>query len=319
MELLLSLAVFSIMIALGISLMHRREHHKQERGLLQRIAQPQIKQELEDTGITRDPDRPEGFLETFLPGARLLGWVQLRMTQAAIFSVSAADILTLTLGLTAVGGFAGWLWNGRSFAAALFVALGLGATPMLYVLWRRRQRLRAFDMQLPEILDMLKASLEAGHTLQRALQVGIDEFAEPAASELRVVMEQNSLGVPLERSLELMQERLPDENLRFLVTAVKIQVQAGTSLARIIGELARTVRDRHRMEMKVRVLTAQPRISGIAAGLMPVLVMFGMYFINPDHVHMLLFDPVGVMITKIAAALEITAFVVIYRMVRLDY
>src|SRR5205823_2162494 len=108
---------------------------------------------------------------------------------------------------------------------------------------------------------------DAGHTLQRALQVAVEEFAEPAAGELRIVLEQNSLGIPLDQSLELMLQRVPDDNLRFLVTAVKIQAQSGSSLGHIIGQLASTVRDRHRIAMKVRVLTAQPKITGIVAGL----------------------------------------------------
>ena len=103
------------------------------------------------------------------------------------------------------------------------IAMGLGAAllPLLYVAWRGQRRLRTFDQQLPEILDLIKSSLDAGHTLQRALQAAVEEFAEPAAGELRIVLEQNRLGVPLARALEYMLERMPDENLRFLVVAIR--------------------------------------------------------------------------------------------------
>jgi len=318
MELLVAASIFLAVMVLGAAVARQRQKRMLERRLLLRIAKPEIKAEPIDTGILREQEQDPGVLGYYIPGARLLRWWQTLLGQAAVHT-SATEMLSLTFVLAAVGAVAGCVWKGASLSAALPPALALGSTPLLYILWRRRKRLKAFDCQLPEVLDMLKASLEAGHTLQRALQVGVDEFAEPAAAELRLVLEQNRLGIPLERSLELMLERLPDENLRFLVMAVKIQAQAGTSLANIVGELARTVRDRHRMEMKVRVLTAQPRITGITAGLMPIVLALGMNFVNPEHVHMLLFDPAGVMISKIAAALEITAFVVIYRMVHLDY
>lgn len=318
MELLVAASIFLVVMMLGAGVAWQRQKRMFEHRLLLRIGKPEIEAEPIDTGIIREQEHGPGALGYLIPGARLLHWLQTLLRQAAVHS-SATGILLLTFVLTAVGAAAGFVWKGESLSTALPPALALGSTPLLYIMWRRRKRLRAFDLQLPEVLDMLKASLEAGHTLQRALQVGVDEFSEPAAAELRLVLEQNRLGIPLERSLDLMLERLPDENLRFLVMAVKIQAQAGTGLANIVGELARTVRDRHRMEMKVRVLTAQPRITGIAAGLMPILLAVGMNFVNPEHVHMLLFDPAGVMISKIAAVLEITAFIVIYRMVRLDY
>jgi tight adherence protein B len=316
MELLISLIIFLMTVTLGLLMIRRRNTRNVERGMLKRVTQPVVKQEPEDTTIMRAAD-PPGRLAILLPGAQLLRRLQVLLNQAAVHA-SATDMVVLTLALGAGGAILGWAWYGAMFYV-LWCALVLGALPLLYVLWRRRRRLRAFDEQLPEILDMLKASLEAGHTLQRALQVGIDEFAQPAANELKIVLEQNTLGIALEQSLEMMLERLPNDNLRFLVAAVKIQAQAGSSLARIIAELARTVRDRHRIEMKVRVLTAQPRLSGIAAGFLPILVAIGMHFINPEHVNMLLFDPAGIIITKIAVVLEITAFIVIYRMVRLDY
>jgi tight adherence protein B len=318
MELLGSALVFLMIVMLGIVLMRRHDSRNQQRQLLQRIAQPAVKEVPQDTGITREARRSEGLFGDLLDRMRLLHRLQELLGQAGI-SALAGEMLIVIILLAGVGAVAGWAWYGSTLLSVTAPALGLGVLPVLYVLWRRQRRLSAFDQQLPEVLDLLKASLEAGHTLQRALQVGVDEFSEPAASELKLVLDQNSLGVPLERSLEFMLQRLPNENLRFLVTAVKIQAQAGTSLARIIGELARTVRDRHRMEMKLRVLTAQPRITGLAAGFMPIFVGIGMHFINPEQVRMLFFDPAGVTITKAAIALEVIAFLVIYRMVRLDY
>ena len=71
--------------------------------------------------------------------------------------------------------------------------------------------------------------------------------------------------------------------------------------------------------MKVRVLTAQPKLTGLVAGSMPILVVLGLHFINPDHANMLLYDPAGVVITKIVAVLEVLALLSMYRMLRVDY
>ena len=93
----------------------------------------------------------------------------------------------------------------------------------------------------------------------------------------------------------------------------------GSSLAGIIKQLSRTIRDRQRLELKVRMLTAQPRLGAVIGGLMPLILLLVLHFIHPQAVTMLFHDPVGLKITKAAAVLEMAALVVIYRMMRVEY
>jgi len=76
----------------------------------------------------------------------------------------------------------------------------------------------------------MKSSLEAGHSLNRGLQVVVQEFADPLAGEFRTVLEQTRIGLPLPRALEDMLKRVPEEDLRLLVVAVKVQSEVGSSL-----------------------------------------------------------------------------------------
>ena len=241
-----------------------------------------------------------------------------RLWQAGL-NLKASDLLALMIVLGISGTSAAAAWNGEFAFSALAIGIAMASLPLLYVSWRGRRRLRTFDQQLPEILDMLKASLDAGHTLQRALLATVEECADPAAGELRIVVEQNRLGVPLARALEYMLERMPDENLRFLVVAIKIQTEVGSSLAGIINQLARTIRDRQRLEMKVRMLTAQPRLGAVIGGLMPLILLIALRFIHREAVQMLFQDPAGLKLTKAAAGLELAGLTVIYRMIRTDY
>ena len=71
--------------------------------------------------------------------------------------------------------------------------------------------------------------------------------------------------------------------------------------------------------MKVRVLTAQPKLTGMVAGLMPILLIIGLHFVTPENVSLLFYDPAGKQITKAVAALEIIACIVVYRLLRVDY
>ena len=158
------------------------------------------------------------------------------------------------------------------FGAALALGAGAGALPLAYLRFKRQRRLKAFNQQLPHVLDLIKSSLEAGHSLQRALQVVVAEFGDPIGGELRIVTEQSRIGLPLPRALENMTERIPDEDLALLTVAVTIQSEVGSSLAQIIGRLSELVRVRQRLQLQIHAMTSQSRLSGIVVGLLPVIL-----------------------------------------------
>jgi tight adherence protein B len=319
MELLLPLIVFLAVLIVALVMVRRHDYAGQQQFILSRMASPAPDDDLAEIDITRATrTRESALIGNLLSKVRLIRRLEENLWQAGLY-VKASDALALMLALGLAGGAAGAVWSGGLNFPAFLCAAAAASLPLLYVGWRKRRRLRAFDQQLPEILDMVKSSLDAGHTLQRALQVSVEEFSDPASGELRIVLEQNRLGVPLARALEYMLQRMPDENLRFLVVAVKIQTDVGSSLAGIITQLAATIRDRQRLEMKVRVLTAQPRFSAVIGGLMPVFLLIGLTFIHPESVRMLFHDPTGIQLTKAAAVMEVLAFLVIYRLMRVDY
>ncbi len=318
MELLIVLSVFLTVLVLALVLVRRRDHLSRQQLVLDRLSRPWAEdpEDLEITRITRTRERE--ILVNLFSRVQMIRRLEERLWQAGL-SLKASDLLALMMVLGVSGTGAAAAWSGEFTFPALAMGVAMALLPLLYVNWRGQRRLRIFDQQLPEILDMLKASLDAGHTLQRALLATVEECADPAAGELRIVLEQNRLGVPLARALEYMLERMPDENLRFLVVAIKIQTDVGSSLAGIINQLARTIRDRQRLEMKVRMLTAQPRLGAAIGGLMPLILLMALHFIHPEAVRMLFHDPAGLKLTKAAAVLELAAFTVIYRMLRMDY
>src|SRR5208282_5532109 len=154
--------------------------------------------------------------------------------------VRVSDAILIMLLMFGAGGAAGEAISG-DWMIALGIGGGLAAVPVLYIRFRKTRRLRAFSAQLPFALDLIKSSLEAGHTLLRALQVVVGEFADPLGSEFRTVLEQVRLGLPLTRAMEDMLKRVPEEDLRLLLVAVKVQTEVGSSLAVIVTRLAEVI------------------------------------------------------------------------------
>src|SRR4051794_40844346 len=169
------------------------------------------------------------------------------MWQAGMY-IRVADILLIMMLLFGAGLFGGnVIFN--DIWIALIAAFLLASLPLGFIRFRRKRRLKQFGQQLPFTLDLIKSSLEAGHSLQRALQVVVSEFADPIGSEFRTVLEQNRIGLSLPRALEDMLRRVPEDDLRLLVVAVKVQAEVGSSLATIVGRLSEIVRVRQRLRL----------------------------------------------------------------------
>jgi tight adherence protein B len=270
-----------------------------------------------DVSVTRQSRVKQGDLLTVLYRTHPGRWLEENIVQAGLY-LSLAEVMLIMALLFLCGETVGHLL----FASGLFalgLAAGLATIPLLYIKTRKQRRLTAFGQQLPFVLDLMKSSLEAGHSLGRGLQVVVQEFKEPLGPEFRSVLEQTRLGLPLPRALEEMLKRVPEQDLSLLITAVKVQTQVGSSMATIIGRLGDIVRTRQRLRLQIRALTAQSRFSGMLVGLLPVVVIVIFHVIRPEYIDMLFHDPTGMTILKTAIGLDLAALVTIRRLLRIDY
>jgi tight adherence protein B len=151
------------------------------------------------------------------------------------------------------------------------------------------------------------------------MQVVVQEFTDPLGGEFRTMLEQTRIGLPLPRALNELLKRMPEDDLRLLVVAVKVQSEVGSSLAAIIGRLAEIVRTRQRLRLQVKALTAQSRLGGMIVGLLPAIVLAAFSLIQPGYTDVLFHNPTGLKILKAAILMDATAFVIIRRMLRVDY
>ncbi|HZO81176.1 MAG TPA: type II secretion system F family protein [Candidatus Binataceae bacterium] len=202
---------------------------------------------------------------------------------------------------------------------ALGAGLALGALPALYQRRLRARQLKMFSEQLPYLIDLLKSALEAGHTLVRALAMATQNLPDPISSEVRMMVEQVQLGMSMAEALEGMLRRVPVEELKFLIAAVTIQSEVGSSLAEILQHVSESVRARQRVEHQLRALTAQSRASAVIVALLPFLVLGVFTLINPQYAYPLLYHPLGVRLLQLAIGLDVAAFFVMRRLSQVEY
>jgi tight adherence protein B len=287
---------------------------EQQREVARRLTRPEEELEV-DVMRKRRPD--EGAMLSVVYNLNLLRRLETAMWQAGLY-MRVADILLVMVLLFGAGLFGGnVLFHNMIFAFGGAAALTL--IPLAYIQFRKKRRLKAFAAQLPYALDLIKSSLEAGHSLQRALQVVVGEFADPLGGEFRTVLEQNRIGLPLPRALEDMLKRVPEDDLRLLVVAVRVQTEVGSSLAQIVGRLSEIVRIRQRLRLQIKALTAQSRMGGLIVGALPLVVLCAFSLIQPGYTDQLFFDPTGQKILKFAIGSDLMAIITIRRLLRVDY
>ncbi|PYQ93978.1 MAG: hypothetical protein DMF97_19135 [Acidobacteria bacterium] len=244
------------------------------------------------------------------PGlARLIEQSGVRTTPGAIAMISvvtAAAVAVLTMLFV------------RQPVAPLVAGLVGVMVPTLFLRNRRSARLKKFEEQFPEALDLLSRAIRAGHAFQTAMSMVASEMKEPVGTEFKKTFEQQNFGLPLKDALNELAQRIAILDVRFFVTAVLIQRESGGNLAEILNNLAHVVRERFKILRQVRVHTAHGRFTGYVLLALPAALGVALSFINPEHMHMLFFEHMGQMMLLGAIVMQTVGFIWIRQVIKIE-
>jgi tight adherence protein B len=229
-------------------------------------------------------------------------------------SIRPSTLFGIGLVLAVVGATGSWLAQVPWFLAPL-AGLVLFTVPFLWLLNKRRVRLKNFAGQLPDALELVARALRAGHSLGAGMHVVAEEMPAPICDEFSRVYEEQNLGLVMEDALRNMCVRVPNLDLRFFVTSVAIQRQTGGDLAEILDKIGYVVRERYRILGQVKALTAEGRLSGVVLIALPFVLFLTMLHIKPDYVQMLWTDPQGIKMSVAALIMQILGALVIKKIV----
>lgn len=197
------------------------------------------------------------------------------------------------------------------------VALIGGLLPLLWLSFRRSRRFKAFAKQMPDAMELIARALRSGHSLASGLHVVVEEMPEPISMEFSIAYEEQNLGIPLEQALKNMLRRMPNMDLKFFVTAVVIQRQAGGDMAEILDKIGYIIRERFKIMGAVQALTGEGRISGIVLMALPIALFFAVYYLNPEYVMLLFTEPLGRKMIAVAIVLQIMGAVAIKKIINI--
>jgi tight adherence protein B len=203
------------------------------------------------------------------------------------------------------------------YALPFGAALGF-ALPFVFLSFKRTRRLRAFEEQFPEGLDLISRALKAGHAFATGLKMVADEMPEPVGPEFRKTFDEQNFGLPLKDALDNLTMRVPSLDVRFFATAVLIQRETGGNLAEILENLAHVVRERFKILRQVRVYTAHGRFTGYVLLALPAVLCVALSFINPDHMNLLFRERMGQMMLGGALTMQTIGYLWIKQVIKIE-
>ena len=245
-------------------------------------------------------------------GSALSQWIAqsgMRVSLSGVLIV--AVVLAVVLGLLA-GAITRSSWGLLAGAAVGF------AVPFLVLRFKRTRRLRMFEEQFPEGLDLIARALKAGHAFATGLKMVADELPDPVGPEFRKTFDEQNFGLPLKDTLENLILRMPLLDVRFFATAVLIQRETGGNLSEILENLAHVVRERFKILRQVRVYTAHGRFTGWVLLALPAVLCIALAFINPDHMNLLFREPMGQMMLAAAVVMQTIGYVWIQQVIKIE-
>lgn len=203
-------------------------------------------------------------------------------------------------------------------AVAIFVAVGV-----LLPFWRlrraRTRRLRTFERQLPDGLDMIVRSLRAGHPISVAIGLVGRELSDPVGTEFGIAYDEVTFGAQLETAVARMAERVGFEGLQLLSVALSIQSKTGGNLTEILSNLSQVLRSRMVLRLKVRALASEGKISAILMSIFPVAMFLILQLIAPSYYGKVWSDPIVLPIMIGFGAWALLGDFIMYRMVNFDF
>ena len=207
--------------------------------------------------------------------ATQLARADLKLTVGEFLSLQ----VVVALGIGAIG----YVLSGTIVLGILAAVLGWFA-PRWFVSYRQGVRLRAFNDQLGDALNLMVNGLRSGYSVMQAMEAVSREMPPPIAVEFSRIVQEVQIGISLDQALANMMRRIKSDDLDLVVTAINVQREVGGNLAEILDVISFTIRERVRIKGEIRTLTAQGRYSGYVISLLPIGLALVLFCVNKPYV-----------------------------------
>jgi len=250
---------------------------------------------------------------TLLPGIERLDTI---MRQANVkYTVGFFFLSSMAFGLT---GYVFFLILTKKAFFSFLMALASASLPYLHVRLKKKKRMAKFEKQLPEGLGLIARALRAGHAFTSGMKLASDEFGDPLGPEFEETLDEINFGLSVGDALKNLATRVDCPDLKFFVVSVILQRETGGNLSEILEGLAHLMRERFKFRGKVRVLSAEGRLSAIVLLALPFVLITFLYITQRTFLDPLFYDPIGRILIYIAGVLMVLGVLLIRRIIKVE-
>ena len=231
---------------------------------------------------------------------------QTQLTEMFVF----VDFSLLWPQLIALAGAVGlllWVWTDSALLSALTSVFLLFA-PRVVLARARVTRARTLDRQLPDALRMVASALGAGSSLSSALNAIAKDLSAPLSQELSLVLREQRVGIPLHDALNNFRLRIGTDSVVQVTTLLQVGAESGGSLSTLLDRLAENLSAQQHIALKVDMLTSQGRMQAWVIGLLPILLLIALCWIDPYAMHSAMTTEAGQRVLVCVAVLEVAGF-----------
>jgi tight adherence protein B len=204
---------------------------------------------------------------------------------------------------------------------AILAAIVGYAVPNFYVKAAQGSRLKQFDNQLTDMLNLMVNGLRAGFSTLQAMEAVSRELPRPISVEFHRVVQEMQLGLQMEEALEHLMRRIDSDDLDLVVTAINVQREVGGNLAEILDTISHTIRERVRLKGQISALTAQGRATAWVIAALPIILVLLLFVLNRDYIMTLFTEEnrmCGVPMIIFAGILIVSGFIAVQKIVAID-
>ncbi|MFO8140989.1 MAG: type II secretion system F family protein [Marinobacter sp.] len=279
-----------------------------------RPAQPEITPSSSDSNEEIDP---APLLSGILQQSSLGRQLQLQLLQAGLLW-RPSEFIALSVACALGGYLIGLFLSGYSIATAIIAALLGGAASWVYLKVQQSQRQQRLTAQIPDMLDILCASLRSGHSFLSGIQIVCSQMQPPITDELDRVVQEVRFGAALTEALDDLVVRTENYDMELIIQAVQTQLTVGGNLAEVLDNIGDMIRDRVALAGEIAASTAEGRMSAMILGGMPFILALIIQVVSPGYLSPLFTDKLGLMMLGVAGVLMVMGFLIIRSMLDLD-
>lgn len=288
-------AMLVVLLAGGAVMVFAGEGDARSQKRVAALASPQARAAKNDPGVARKRNMQTTLKEFEKKQTEKKPTITLRrrLDQAGLPGTSTQTFWIISGALAAAAALL-CLIKGQSLLAIILIPFVVGiGLPRWVLSFLKKRREKKFTNDFANAIDVIVRSVKSGLPTSDALRIVAQEFRDPVGSEFKKLVEGMKVGLSIDQGLKKMYESMPTTDVSFFAIVMTIQLKTGGNLSEALGNLSGVLRERKRLQGKIKAMSSEAKASAMIIGSLPPGVAGIVYVTTPAYISLLFTTRIG--------------------------